>query len=1072
MYIWPTVTFFALIPCVLSNHFRGGLLTWKAVNESQILVSHRVSYVFSYCSSPQSITLNCFNGCTGSVVMHANCTESNSIDNWADFLGETVFDINNSTSAPIDLRFASSNWMALTQPISATSWSLKMTVDLSLRSDTGNINRSPVSSMASSVTYPCTNFYVYIPVADFDGDVVRCRFASGSDECASVCSDHSSYMTLENTKCRFSINAALPSGNYAVALQIEDFTDSSSTVPLSSVPLQFIFTVGGSSSSCSLHSYFVLPTPSHGDTLQSQNGSLQFFARVRVHFHSGIVTKFHVMSPLTFTISAITQPVEQAADYQVTMSLESDANNVIGSHVVCFSSEISARNSSPTRCITVNITDTDDCRAEPCQNNGTCTDLFNDYQCDCVAGFNGTNCENNIDECSQGPCQNNGTCTDLVNDYHCGCVAGFNETNCENNIDECASQPCQNNGTCIDLINDYQCNCTDGFNGTNCENGPDIDDCLPNPCQNNGTCTDLVNNYQCSCVAGFNGTNCENNMDECTPQPCQNNGTCTDLINGYQCNCTDGFNGTDCENDINDCLPNPCQNNGTCTDLVNDYQCGCLSGFNGTNCENNMDDCASQPCKNNGTCIDLINDYQCYCIDGFNRTNCAMDIDDCNPEPCQNNGTCTDLVNDYQCSCVAGFNGTNCENNMDECTPQPCQNNGTCTDLINGYQCNCTDGFNGTDCENDINDCLPNPCQNNGTCTDLVNNYQCGCLPGFNGTNCENNMDECTPQPCQNNGTCTDLIDGYQCNCTDGFNGTSCENDINDCLPNPCQNNGTCTDLVNNYQCGCLPGFNGTNCDNNVDECASQPCQNSGTCIDLINGYQCDCTDGFNGTDCEFDVILCAPSPCKNNGTCIELINRFQCQCPVEFNGTTCSTESYLTKFTMELKIDVTISEDLSSSTDYNTVKSKVHIALTEMYSTIPGSTVIIHSLRIQQERKGSLIVDFDLIIPDDPVYKVQVVDTVYKLVNGLAFVNYSGEVVNVTSASFNSSAGTVIITNSTDGCSIMNSQSVCSPGYRCHEFNNYTVACIPIINCMKFKVCINKFSFCEHTIVHVFYLM
>lgn len=58
-------------------------------------------------------------------------------------------------------------------------------------------------------------------------------------------------------------------------------------------------------------------------------------------------------------------------------------------------------------------------------------------------------------------------------------------------------------------------------------------------------------------------------------------------------------------------------------------------------------------------------------------------------------------------------------------------------------------------------------------------------------------------------------------------------------------------------------------------------------------------------------------------------------------------------------------------------------------------------------KRKGSLIVDFDLIIPDDPVSKIQVVDTVYKLVNGLVFINYSGEVVNVTSATFNSSGGT-----------------------------------------------------------------
>lgn len=37
-----------------------------------------------------------------------------------------------------------------------------------------------------------------------------------------------------------------------------------------------------------------------------------------------------------------------------------------------------------------------------------------------------------IDDCLPDPCQNNGTCTDLVNDYHCDCVAGFNRTNCDN----------------------------------------------------------------------------------------------------------------------------------------------------------------------------------------------------------------------------------------------------------------------------------------------------------------------------------------------------------------------------------------------------------------------------------------------------------------------------------------------------------------------------------------------------------------------------------------------------------------------------------------------------------------
>lgn len=37
-----------------------------------------------------------------------------------------------------------------------------------------------------------------------------------------------------------------------------------------------------------------------------------------------------------------------------------------------------------------------------------------------------------IDDCLPDPCENNGTCTDLVNDYQCNCMLGFNETNCEN----------------------------------------------------------------------------------------------------------------------------------------------------------------------------------------------------------------------------------------------------------------------------------------------------------------------------------------------------------------------------------------------------------------------------------------------------------------------------------------------------------------------------------------------------------------------------------------------------------------------------------------------------------------
>lgn len=93
------------------------------------------------------------------------------------------------------------------------------------------------------------------------------------------------HFLILQTNCRFYFYRTVPSGNYALALQIEDFTDSSSTAPLSSVPLQFVISYG-SSPLCYYYSYFVSPTPLDGDTLQSQNGSLQFIARASVYLIS------------------------------------------------------------------------------------------------------------------------------------------------------------------------------------------------------------------------------------------------------------------------------------------------------------------------------------------------------------------------------------------------------------------------------------------------------------------------------------------------------------------------------------------------------------------------------------------------------------------------------------------------------------------------------------------------------------------------------------------------------------------------------------------------------------------
>ena len=45
----------------------------------------------------------------------------------------------------------------------------------------------------------------------------------------------------------------------------------------------------------------------------------------------------------------------------------------------------------PSKCVVV--TDTYACRNNPCQNGGTCNDFTDYYNCTCIAGYTGANCE-------------------------------------------------------------------------------------------------------------------------------------------------------------------------------------------------------------------------------------------------------------------------------------------------------------------------------------------------------------------------------------------------------------------------------------------------------------------------------------------------------------------------------------------------------------------------------------------------------------------------------------------------------------------------------------------------------
>ena len=44
----------------------------------------------------------------------------------------------------------------------------------------------------------------------------------------------------------------------------------------------------------------------------------------------------------------------------------------------------------------VEITVTDNCDPNPCQGNGTCTNMFNDYSCECPFGLQGKDCSDSM----------------------------------------------------------------------------------------------------------------------------------------------------------------------------------------------------------------------------------------------------------------------------------------------------------------------------------------------------------------------------------------------------------------------------------------------------------------------------------------------------------------------------------------------------------------------------------------------------------------------------------------------------------------------------------------------------
>ncbi|CAF3865202.1 unnamed protein product [Adineta steineri] len=252
-------------PIVQGVHFRGGTITWRPLNNTPsgstvaVQVRERWSWnrgtyycddttIASYGVIGAGYPITYVSGTTGvwsNMDTGANCTDYSAalIVSSGEHYETRTFPLNISVS----IGFVNGNWLTNLVIGGSMAWSVVCRINTNLRPD-GYINSSPIA-VSLPIVYKQINIQQVhvVQMSDFDGtDILRCRFATassnfnGANECDGVCNAIPGASLIQDN-CTLVFTLTYPGVYAAAALQIEDYFSSSSTTPMSSVPLQFLF---------------------------------------------------------------------------------------------------------------------------------------------------------------------------------------------------------------------------------------------------------------------------------------------------------------------------------------------------------------------------------------------------------------------------------------------------------------------------------------------------------------------------------------------------------------------------------------------------------------------------------------------------------------------------------------------------------------------------------------------------------------------------------------------------------------------------------------------------------------
>lgn len=353
-----------LLHDVRASHFRGAIISWRPGSaQNEVIVDYRISWRMTYSSNlvcdastiqsgtpvPGEGYLECFSGCSGNLGnLSYQCTDYSTIEDWSSGKGRITAVLDNAVA---EFGFQGSAWINQLNVGSGGDWRLRVVADLRVRSDTSQINSSPRAEITPIVRlqYGC-NHTISIPVTDPDYDTVKCRWANDRlNECASVCGAFPNAYLSPDT-CTLTYNAVYSTGWYAVAIQVEDYSYTLSSLPLSSVPVQFLVQVYRSGDSCTEKPQLVDPSPQDGDCIVvHQNETYEATIAASVE-SSKSITEIKTVSPLGLIKSPLIQI--NATTWQVNITWSPTATNDT-TNVFCFTASDTSGQQSEKRCITL-----------------------------------------------------------------------------------------------------------------------------------------------------------------------------------------------------------------------------------------------------------------------------------------------------------------------------------------------------------------------------------------------------------------------------------------------------------------------------------------------------------------------------------------------------------------------------------------------------------------------------------------------------------------------------------------------------------------------------------------------